>query len=95
MKDFLEYLKYERKLIALTKERVKLAPAPCNHSITKLIGLRMKQLYTQALSQFYDDTRFWDEYIKFLHNFKFENDIAATFDRMLSVSTLVPAGVSK
>lgn len=45
----------------------------------------MKQLYAQALAKFPNDTRFWDEYIKFLQHFKFNTDISATFDRMLQV----------
>lgn len=83
IKDFLEYIKYERNLISLTKERVKLQKITQNNTIAKLIAQRMKQLYTQALSKFPQDTRFWDEYIKFLQQFKFSSDVSSTFDRML------------
>lgn len=86
IKDYLEYIKYERSLISLTKERIKLQKVNANNTIAKLIGNRMKQLYTQALSKFPEDTRFWDEYIKFLQTFKFTADISSTFDRMLQVS---------
>lgn len=83
IKDFLEFIKYERSLISLTKERVKLQKITQNNTIGKLIAQRMKQLYTQALSKFPQDTRFWDEYIKFLQQFKFSSDVSSTFDRML------------
>lgn len=84
IKDFLEYIKYERNLISLTKERVKLHKITQNNTIAKLIALRMKQLYTQALAKFPQDTRFWDEFIKFLQQFKFSSDVSSTFERMLS-----------
>lgn len=86
IKDFLEYIKYERSLISLTKERVKIQNVTANNTIAKLIAHRMKQLYTQALSKFPQDTRFWDEYIKFLQQFKFSSDVSSTFDRMLQVN---------
>lgn len=85
IKDFLEYIKYERSLISLTKERTKLNKITTNHTIIILIANRMKQLYAQALSKFPQNTRFWDEYIKFLQQFKFQGDISSTFDRMLQV----------
>lgn len=86
IRDYLEYLKYERGLVSLTKERAKLHKCSGNNSINKLIGNRMKQLYIQALAKFPHDTRFWDEYLKFLSQFKFTTDISATFERMLGVS---------
>lgn len=86
IKDFLEYIKYERSLISLTKERLKVNKSNSNNTIGKLIAQRMKQLYTQALLKFPHDTRFWDEYIKFLQQFKFNSDVSAAFDRMLQVS---------
>lgn len=86
IKDFVEYIKYERNIISITKERTKLVKNTPNHTIITLIANRMKQLYAQALSKFPQNTRFWDEYIKFLQQFKFHSDISTTFDRMLQVS---------
>lgn len=91
LKDFLEYIKYERSLISLTKERTKSHNITVNHTIITLIANRMKQLYAQALSKFPQNTRFWDEYIKFLQQFKFQSDISATFDRMLQVNKCLDA----
>lgn len=85
IKDFVEYIKYERSVIGLTKQRTKLQKLSQNHTITTLIANRMKQLYAQALSKFPHNLRFWDEYIKFLQQFKYTKDIPATFDRMLQV----------
>ncbi|XP_031620644.1 U3 small nucleolar RNA-associated protein 6 homolog [Contarinia nasturtii] len=83
IKDFVEYIKYERSLIGLTKQRTKLHKLTKNHTITTLIANRMKQLYAQALSRFPHNLRFWDEYIKFLQQFKYTKDIPATFDQIL------------
>lgn len=86
IKDFVEYIKYERSVIGLTKQRTKIQKPSENHTICTLIAKRMKQLYAQALSKFPHNVRFWDEYIKFLQQFKFHKDISATFDRMLQVT---------
>lgn len=86
IKDFVEYIKYERSIIGLTKQRSKLYKLTQNHTIATLIAGRMKKLYTEALSKFPHNIRFWDEYIKFLQHFKFTKDIPATFDHMLQVS---------
>lgn len=88
IKDFVEYIKYERSVIGLTKQRTKLHKLTQNHTIAALIANRMKQLYDQALSKFPHNLRFWDEYIKFLQQFKYTKDIPSTFDRMLQVSLL-------
>lgn len=85
IKDFVEYIKYERNLIALTKKRTKDRKPPGTHNISTLIANRMKQLYDQALSKFPHNIRFWDEYIKFLQQFKFNQNVSATFDQMLQV----------
>lgn len=45
----------------------------------------MKNLYVQTLSKFPHDLLFWDEYIRFLHQFKFIEDISPAFDQMLQV----------
>lgn len=67
------------------KERMKQNNVPAEHTIVTVIGDRMKQLYSQALSKFTQNLRFWDEYIKFLQSFKYTKDISSTFDRMLQV----------
>lgn len=85
IKDFIEYIKYERIIIGLTKQRTKLHKLTQNHTIGALIANRMKQLYDQSLSKFPNNLRFWDEYIKFLQQFKYTKDIPSTFDRMLRV----------
>lgn len=87
VKDFLEYIKYERGIISLTKERIK--SEKINTSVAKLMVNRLKQLYAQALSKFPEDTRFWDEYVKFLQSFGFRNEISKTFERMLQVCCLI------
>lgn len=86
IKDFVEYIKYERSIVGLTKQRTKIQKPSESHTICTLIAKRMKQLYDQGLSKFPHNIRFWDEYVKFLHQFKFTKDISSTFDRMLQVS---------
>lgn len=88
LKDYLEYIKYERKLISLTKERVQLNKITTNNTIAVMIASRMKQLYSQALTRHSQNTRLWDEYLKFLQQFKFRSDISSTFEQMLQVYIL-------
>ncbi|XP_031627058.1 U3 small nucleolar RNA-associated protein 6 homolog [Contarinia nasturtii] len=83
IKDYVEYIKYERGLIATTKERIKQQKINTSHSIIMQIADRMKKLYAQALSKFTNNIRFWDEYVKFLQTFKYIKDISPTFERML------------
>lgn len=85
IKDFVEFIKYERNVVGLTRQRTKLQKLNTKHTILTLISNRMKQLYAQALSKFPHNLRFWDEYIKFLQQFKFSKDISSTFDQMLQV----------
>lgn len=85
IKDYVEYLKYERGLMATTKERIKQNKVITTHSILIQIADRMKKLYANALSKFTNNIRFWDEYIKFLQTFKYTKDISSAFDRMLQV----------
>lgn len=71
------------------KERMKQNNVAADHAISTVIADRMKQLYSQALSKFTQNIRFWDEYIKFLQTFKYTKDISSTFDRMLQVCQFV------
>lgn len=86
IRDYLEYLKYERNLVSVSRDRSKALKCAGSNNIARIIGTRMKQLYTQALAKYPNDTRFWDEYVKFLAQFKFSADISAVFDKMLHVS---------
>lgn len=88
LKDFVDFIKYERSVFGLTKQRTKLQKLAKNHTISSLITNRMKNLYVQALSKFPHNLLFWDEYIRFLHQFKFIEDISSTLDQMLQVGFL-------
>lgn len=85
IKDYVDYIKYERKLMGTIKEKLKQNNFPSDHAIVTVIADRMKELYSEALSKFSQNLRFWDEYIKFLQAFKYTKDISSTFDRMLQV----------
>lgn len=85
IKDYVEYIKHERGLIATTNQRILSQNVTTDHSLLTQIADRMKKLYTQALSKFTQSVRFWDEYIKFLQSFKYTKDISSTYDRMLQV----------
>lgn len=87
LKDFVEFIKYERSILGLTRQRTKLQKLTKNHTISALISKRMKNLYVQTLSKFPQNLLFWDEYIKFLHQFKFTEDISSAFDQMLQVNS--------
>lgn len=88
VKDYLGYIKYERTLITMIKERLKLHKDYATNSIVKMISNRMKQLYTTALGKYPHDTRFWDEYLKFLTHFKYRTEGSAVCDRMLQVGSI-------
>lgn len=85
IKDYVEYIKYERSLIGLIKERAKNVKGLSNNALLTQIADRMKHLYSQALTKFPNNLRFWDEYMKFLQAFKYTKDISATYDKMLQV----------
>lgn len=87
IKDFVDYIKYERSLLGIIKERMKQnnIAVTSDHALIQIVSDHMKELYTQALSIFTQNIRFWDEYIKFLQTFKNKEDISSAFDRMLVV----------
>lgn len=89
IKDYVEYIKYERGLMSTIKERIKQHKITTSQPILTLIADRMKQLYAKALSKFTQNIRFWDEYVKFLQTFKYTKDISSTFDRMLQVCLFI------
>lgn len=83
----MDYIKYERSLLGIIKERMKQnnITVSSDHPLITIVSDHMKELYTQALSIFTQNIRFWDEYIKFLQSFKNKEDISSAFDRMLEV----------
>lgn len=86
IKDFVEYIKYDRALMATIKERIKKRNITAtNNTILTIFADRMKLLYAQALIKYSQNVRFWNEYIKFLQTFKYTKDISSTFEQMLKV----------
>lgn len=83
IKDYVDYIRYERGLISLTQEKIRTNKITQNNTIIKLIANHIKQLYLQGLAKFPQEIRFWDEYIKFLQQFKYTSDVSTTFDRMI------------
>ena len=71
--------------MGIIREKLKQNNFSLDHVIVTVITERMKQLYSQALSKYPQNIRFWDEFIKFLQTFKYTKDISATFDRMIQV----------
>lgn len=65
------------------------------NTIVPLVAVHIKQLYSEALLEFPQNTRFWDEYIKFLQQFKFHRDISEAFDRMLEVCPRINSNYPK
>lgn len=56
--------------------------------VVPLIAVRIKDVYAEAVQAFSDKIQFWNEYIKFLHQFKFYKYISEVYEQMLMVCIL-------
>lgn len=85
IKDYLEFIKYERSLVATIKQRIIQNKVTANHTILSIIGDHIKQIYDTAIEKYPKNIRFWNEYVKFLEAFKYTVYISSVYDRMLQV----------
>lgn len=65
LKDYLEYIKYERNLMSLVKERQRERNSELKLELS--IEKKIKKLYGMATARFPDVERLWEEYILFCH----------------------------
>lgn len=87
IRDYVEYIKYKQSLITTVKERAKENRTPAVHVLLISIADGIRTIYIQALADYPNNLRFWDEYIKFLQTAKYNNDISNAFKQMLQVSS--------
>lgn len=87
IRDYVEYIKYKQSLITTVKERAKENRTPAVHVLLISIADGIRTIYIQALADYPNNLRFWDEYIKFLQTAKYTNDISNAFKQMLQVSS--------
>lgn len=87
IRDYVEYIKYKQSLITTVKERAKESRTPAVHVLLISIADGIRTIYIQALADYPNNLRFWDEYIKFLQTAKYTNDISNAFKQMLQVSS--------
>lgn len=84
LKDYLQYIKFERNLINLIRERRKTRNIPQKKaSIEHSIALKIKSLYKQALDRYPEEIRVWEEYIQFCKQFKFVGEVSPILDKMI------------
>uniref|UniRef100_A0A1L8DFJ2 Putative u3 small nucleolar rna-associated protein 6 n=1 Tax=Nyssomyia neivai TaxID=330878 RepID=A0A1L8DFJ2_9DIPT len=86
MRDYLEFIKFERQLVTLIEKRRKVRNIDeMKGSIERPITLRIKNLYSQVTERFPENLRTWDEYLKFVRAFNFANVASTILDRMLQL----------
>ncbi|GAB0094316.1 hypothetical protein DMENIID0001_095980 [Sergentomyia squamirostris] len=84
MRDYLEFIKYERDLISLIQKRRKTRNIQEKKgNIEFSIATRIKNLYNQVTVRFPQNVRIWEEFLKFAKMFKFHKDIATILDNMV------------
>uniref|UniRef100_A0A1B0DPT5 U3 small nucleolar RNA-associated protein 6 homolog n=1 Tax=Phlebotomus papatasi TaxID=29031 RepID=A0A1B0DPT5_PHLPP len=86
LRDYLEFIKYERDLISLIQKRRKTRNIQeKKRNVEYAIAVRIKQLYNQAAERFPQNVRIWEEFLKFAKMFKFVKDISNILDRMIQL----------
>lgn len=79
--DYLDYIRYERSLLKLIKER-----SPNERKLVNLISQRIKGLYNQSTNRFPNRKSLWDDYFVFITSSlcKFDNsEVSAVLDNTL------------
>uniref|UniRef100_A0A1B0CGG0 U3 small nucleolar rna-associated protein 6 n=2 Tax=Lutzomyia longipalpis TaxID=7200 RepID=A0A1B0CGG0_LUTLO len=86
MRDYLEFIKYERDLLSLIQKRRKTRNIQdMKGSIDRPISMRIKNLYHQVTERFPQNIRIWEEFLKFVKAFKFMNEASTILDRMIQL----------
>lgn len=84
MRDYLHFIKFEKNLVALIRERRKLKHIPQKKANIEMAVLnRIKILYKQTVQRFPEEVHVWDEYIQFCKIYKFTSEVSPILDRMI------------
>lgn len=84
LRDYLQFIKFEKNLVALIRERRKLKHIPQKKANIEMAVLnRIKILYKQTVQRFPEHVRVWDEYIQFCKIYKFGTEVSPILDRMI------------
>lgn len=85
LKDFCEYIKYERSLLGIINERRVIRHIKEKKAIERLVAVKIQGLYSKTLARFPGDLRLWDSFIKFCRGTHFTSEIPSIHDRMLQL----------
>lgn len=84
LRDYLQFIKFEKNFVALIRERRKLKHIPQKKAnIEAAVLNRIKILYKQTVQRFPEHVRVWDEYIQFCKVYKFGTEVSPILDKMI------------
>lgn len=84
LRDYLNFIKYEKDLVAVVRARRKSKHIPQKKANIEMgILNRIKILYKQAVHRFPQALPVWEEYVQFCKVYKFPTDVPVIFDNML------------
>lgn len=86
IKDFIEYITYERNLKSKASERWKAMNTGSVCPVETSISHHIRNLYKQALGRFPEELRLWTNYLKFCKHANFLSECSSAFEKMLQVS---------
>lgn len=85
IKDFCQFIKYERNLLNLIRERQHGSSHVRQKQILeKVVAKKVRGLYMRALNRFPKELRLWDSFFKFCQIYEFKTDISQGIDRILN-----------
>jgi len=90
LKDYCEYIKYERSLLGIIADRRLVRHIKEKKAIERLIAMKIQVLYSKAVTRFPGDLRLWDSFIKFCRGTHFTSEIPAIHDRLLKLHISKP-----
>lgn len=85
LKDYCEYIKYERSLLGIIGDRRLIRHIKEKKAIERLIAIKIHGLYSKTLARFSGDLRLWDSFVKFCCGTHFTPDIPRIHDRLLQL----------
>ncbi|XP_063700109.1 U3 small nucleolar RNA-associated protein 6 homolog [Culicoides brevitarsis] len=91
IKDFCEFIKYERNLLNLIRERQQGTKHVRQKQILeKIVAKRVRGMYLRALNRFPGELRLWDSFFKFCQIYEFKREISKGVERMLNFHNTKP-----
>ena len=85
--DFVNYIQYERGLVTLIRKKLRLPKSIPNSifSITRIILMRIREIYKKGFKLYPSDFPLWEEYIKYLQQYNSPAEISTLFQKILMV----------